>query len=1113
MKQFLAGLICLLLYTLSLVGQQLPVKGSPQSPSGTAPAPADNTQPSPATPSSNEAPQTSPAQAPTPPDYSQEAYVVESFRQSVRFENDGTGKEQTDARIRIVSESGVQALGQLKVGYSALSDKLEIEYVRVHKPDGTIVEAQESAVQDLTIPDAPVYTDYHQKHISVPSLRPGDMLEYRFVRNIVHPLAPGQFWTSFNFAEQGIVLDEELEIDTPKGRQVKLKAKPGFEAKVSDEGDRRIYRWTHSHLKDEEEKRGKERKKRSHDEDEVPSVELTTFQSWKELGAWYASLERDRRLPDTAVKAKADQLVAGKTEDIDKVKALYDYVSHNFRYVSLSFGLGRYQPHAAAEVLANGYGDCKDKNTLLASLLQAESFQATSVLIGSQHRLDPDIPSPSQFDHVITLASEKGKDVWLDSTSGVAPFRMLAAPLRDKQALAVPQSGNAYLVRTPTGLPFEAYDRTSLAGSINETGKFTAHVAMSVRGDSEMSMRYALRQVPSNKWKDIFEYMLRRSGMRNAEITNLKASDPSDANDPLQVDFDLAESNYFDWSAPESAIPLPLNVIALPGVDDEDSSASPKPIKLGDVRETQASVRLTVPAKYSVRMPIGIDVKRDYAEYRSVYKYDVGQLMGERSLKVLTPEVPYARLADYQAFRRAVEADGAQQVSLENKSPGTAGVAANESADDLNEAGLQALKNEHYDLAVALFQRVLKLDPKHKTAWESLGLAYLNLNDNDKASDAFKRQIELNAYDQFAYNYLGLVFERQQKYDLAIQQFQKQIEINPLDPRAHASLGSLYSTQKNYVDAVPELEKATDIEPRNPVLQVSLGQAYIATGQTEKGMAAFEKAISLAPTPLIWNNIAYSLAEENVQLERADRYIDAAINGVETQLRDVKLDNLRLQDLGAANLLFSMWDTKGWIAFKRGDIEAAEQWIMPAWLASARGDEAEHLGEIYRKRGKRDQAARYYVLSLAAENPSPEARAKLTDMGAAQDLDRKIQDGRRELQRDRAIALNHPDAGTADFFLLVSPAKVEDVRFIKGDGGLKGLSSVLEKTDVGMTFPPASQVHVPRRGSVVCGATPASPAGAANSKEQGPAHAAGTTPASGACTLELVPSDSVRGLD
>ncbi len=67
------------------------------------------------------------------------------------------------------------------------------------------------------------------------------------VRTIVNPLAPNQFWTNFNFAEKGVVLDEELEINVPKARHVTLKTKPGYDPKVTEEGDRRIYRWTHSH--------------------------------------------------------------------------------------------------------------------------------------------------------------------------------------------------------------------------------------------------------------------------------------------------------------------------------------------------------------------------------------------------------------------------------------------------------------------------------------------------------------------------------------------------------------------------------------------------------------------------------------------------------------------------------------------------------------------------------------------------------------------------------------------------------------------------------------------------------------------------------------------------
>ncbi len=269
-------------------------------------------------------------------------------------------------------------------------------------------------------------------------------------------MTPGQFWISYDFRDRGIVLDEQLEIDVPKSRAIKLKTEPGADPTISDEGDRRIYRWKHSHLEDEDDaditKRKKHPSRRRRDDDETPSVQLTTYESWQQMGDWYAGLEKDRREPTDAIKIKAAALVEGKTTDMDKVKALYDYVSRDFRYVSLSFGLGRYQPHAASEVLANGYGDCKDKNTLLAALLAAQGFSSTSVLIGSQHKLDPDVPSPMQFDHVITRVNVDGQEIWLDSTNGVAPFRMLSYPLRDKQALAVAPDGE-FGARDHTGQP------------------------------------------------------------------------------------------------------------------------------------------------------------------------------------------------------------------------------------------------------------------------------------------------------------------------------------------------------------------------------------------------------------------------------------------------------------------------------------------------------------------------------------------------------------------------------------------------------------------------------------------------------------------------------------
>ena len=203
--------------------------------SPTSPAPQNGT-PSAAAPSS------------LPPDYAQEPFVIEKYYSTARFENDGTGERDLNVRIRVQSDAGVQALGELVFGYSDANEKMDVRSVVVHKADGTTVTAGPDAVKEMTAPiarDAPVYTDYKEKHITVPSLRPGDTLEYSIATQIVKAFAPNQFWFEHNFLEGTIVLDEQLEVNVPKGRAINLQS-PDFRFEKADSGDRTIYRWKRS---------------------------------------------------------------------------------------------------------------------------------------------------------------------------------------------------------------------------------------------------------------------------------------------------------------------------------------------------------------------------------------------------------------------------------------------------------------------------------------------------------------------------------------------------------------------------------------------------------------------------------------------------------------------------------------------------------------------------------------------------------------------------------------------------------------------------------------------------------------------------------------------------
>jgi Flp pilus assembly protein TadD len=339
----------------------------------------------------------------------------------------------------------------------------------------------------------------------------------------------------------------------------------------------------------------------------------------------------------------------------------------------------------------------------------------------------------------------------------------------------------------------------------------------------------------------------------------------------------------------------------------------------------------------------------------------------------------------------------------------------------------------------------------------------------------------------------------------------------------------VYSKLKRWNEAVPELDKAASLQEKNPLIQVSLGQAYIATGQTDKGMASFDKAIAIAPNAVVWNNIAYSLAEQNVQLERASQYSDAAINSIETQLRDVNLDNLRLQDVFTANLLYNVWDTKGWVEYKRGNLDVAERYIRAAWEANGNGNIAQHLGEIAEKRGNKDEAIRYYVVALTGASPSVDAHDRLTALGVTADLDSRLEKARAELQGLRTHKLSATGKGTGDFFLLASPAKNDQVKFVSGEAEIKALADVVKSANLDVKFPDPSSVRELRRGTVTCGTIPplppvkGKPAKKGNGKstnektDKSAADASESVtkppPVPGPCSVELLPADVVRSVD
>jgi tetratricopeptide (TPR) repeat protein len=1005
---------------------------------------------------------------PSEAQFAKEGVVYEKIATVINYDAAGLGEKTLTVVARVQSEGAVHEAGLLTFSYASGEEKVEPVYVRVRKPDGTVVNTPAADAQDMPTEvtrEAPFYSDLREIQIPVKSLSPGDKLEYqiRFVRQ--KSTAAGQFWGALNFARHNVVLEETVELSFPKDKYV-LVLSPKDKPVIAEENGLRVYGWKISQL---EPTVSGDKKKDKYDPDELPSVSYTTFHSWQEVGEWYGSLAKDRTGVSPEIEAKAKELTQGKTTDDEKIEAIYHYVSTQVRYIGVAFGIGRYQPHSAETVLDNQYGDCKDKHTLLAALLKAAGYDAWPALIGSSLKLHPELPSPAQFDHVITVVSPGKREIWLDSTPEVTPYRLLMAQIRDKEALVIPTGGTPKLMRTPADGPFPFIDSTTATAKLDSQGTIDGHIDMELRGDTETTFREVFHGTSRSQWPEMAQNISQRMGFLGT-VTNLDVSLPEQTDKPFHYAYDYNRKEYADWSN-RRILPLtmPVSLSLIP--EDEVPTEA---IQLGSPRvETHHSV-IELPSTYTAVLPRSVKYTTPFAIYQADYKLDGNKLITERKLEIVERELPIEKAGEYRKFTKNVTDDEGQFIQLE--APGSVSIdtsAGNPEAAQYLQAAYVDITRHDFKAAHSDLHSAEQLNPKERGLWAESG--YLDMLENrmDDSVTDFRKEIQYHPENAGAYQALAGLQVRMKRIDDAVQTLRDLLKFVPDNTNAEIQLGSLLILQKKYEAACTLLEAAMKQAPDNKNLAAQAGRAEFLAGKRDAGTATLRDSMKGSDDPDTLNNAAYELADFNADLPTAEANSKKAMETLEKQTSQITLGNLIKEDLQHVNLLTAVWDTMGWVYFRENNLPQAENYVGAAWKVTQHSEVGDHLGQIYEKQGKLADAANVYKLSLAAETLSPDPSGTDAIQASLDRLKAKGHspsegDPNQDLAKLRTIPVPKTATGTADFFLLVSADKVEDAQFIGGDEGLKAASPELLKIDVSGQIPKGSSAKMVRRGTLYC---------------------------------------------
>jgi tetratricopeptide (TPR) repeat protein len=730
---------------------------------------------------------------------------------------------------------------------------------------------------------------------------------------------------------------------------------------------------------------------------------VSTLKDWKEVGSWYEGLQAGRTTVTPEIQDLASKLTRGKGVPVEKADAIYTYVSQAVRYVAVEMGVGGYQAHAASDVFKNGYGDCKDKTGLTIALLAAAGFKAypAAVRLAAQG-VEPSIPMPGQFDHVLVAVPLGDRLLWLDPILELAPMGVLARELKGKTALLM-EHGETRLQAIPEKFPVPEQQKLTSTGKLNALGQLELGNQIEIRGAGEVVPRRLFRLGNDDANKKYCEWFAERQ-VSDSRVEDAKSSDPTDLHVPFGVSYRLTRPRFFAPLERSLVFAVPLAMFSqrlwAEQLDKFEKKSGPAPRKDHQAKEDlklddgvfEESLELQLDPNYSADVPSGMHFDRQFASYDSSYSFVQGQLKARRTLTVKTTKLSAERWSELSELQKLIDRDLGQKLALRRVAPiDVRSQMENLSADDVNRAGYKALEAKDYSLARDLLSKATEKLPEDHVAWNNLGRAYIGLQMYTEAERALQQQIKVNPKGAYAYNNLGRVYLHWNQFEEAIEQFKKQLEINPLDPYAIPNLADAYERVGRWRESAEAWEKAVAITTDQPNYLMHLAHALIKTGKIKDAREPLDRALEKDKSAQMANQAAWALADGGVDLDRAERLAKSAVEQAAQALKNVTLQS---ETTPSVESFGSYLDTLGWVYFQKGQLTDSKSYLEAAHALNVWPKIAEHLALLRVKEGDMVGALEMYACAAMdrrlAQSISKELEEELKRRFRKQDIDARI---------------------------------------------------------------------------------------------------------------------------
>lgn len=318
--------------------------------------------------------------------------------------------------IQILTAEG-KHFGDFDFAYSPPQEDIAFQDCELLRPDGKLLRLDPDAIREATEASVGDYRSARRKLFSLPGVTPGAVLHVRYQTEWkTYPLPYVSL--TIPLASELPVVDSTVQISVAKDSafHFAFHQAPAVDPVIQQSSYASTYTWHFESLPAQE-------REVLASAQPPPALLVSTFPDWPAFANWYARITRmvDEVTPELA--AKAAELTRSARNDLEKVQAIYDYVT-GLRYIAVELGVNSFRPHAAANVFQNQFGDCKDKANLFNTLLRSQNIDARLVLVPRFAQAYEAVPGLA-FNHAISRVTLGNEAIWVDTTDDVCRFGML----------------------------------------------------------------------------------------------------------------------------------------------------------------------------------------------------------------------------------------------------------------------------------------------------------------------------------------------------------------------------------------------------------------------------------------------------------------------------------------------------------------------------------------------------------------------------------------------------------------------------------------------------------------------------------------------------------------